>query len=51
MGTSLGDRGGLRLKESTGGEFRVCRASIRLLLGIETFDKAPITVTTHQKMS
>ena len=39
------------LKETTGGEFRVYRASTRLLQGIETFYKAPITVTTHLKMS
>ena len=39
------------LKETTGGEFRVYRASIRLLSGIFTFYKAPIAVTTHLKMS
>ena len=38
----------LELKETTGGEFGVYRASIRY---IETFFKAPITVTTHLKMS
>ena len=41
----------VQLKETTGGEFRVYRASIRLLYGISTFCKAPITVTTHLKMS
>ena len=39
------------LKETTGAEFRVYRASTRLLKGIYTFYKAPITVTTHLKMS
>ena len=37
------------LTETTGGEFRVFRASIRLLLGVWTFYKAPITVPTHLK--
>ena len=33
------------------GEFRVYRASIRLPQGVKASDKAPITVTTHLKMS
>ena len=41
----------LQLKETTGGEFRVYRASIRLLQGIWIFYKAPITMTAHLKMS
>ena len=41
----------LLLKDPTGGEIRVYKASIRLLEGILTFYKAPITVTTHLKMS
>ena len=34
-----------------GGEFRVYKASIRLLYGIQTFYQASITGATHLKMS
>ena len=39
------------VKETTGGEFRIYRATMRLLYGIYTFYKAPVKVTTHLKMS
>ena len=41
---------GTILKETTDGEFRVYRASIRLL-EVWTFHTASITVTTHLNMS
>ena len=41
----------MELKETTGGEFRVYSASTRFLEAIGTFYKAPMTVTTHLKMS